>query len=95
MNWQISVSARIYIYYATAKVIYDGGERYIHDRIYNRYEGEVLTDFEKDLGGVERMYIGGGGCGEKREGAGSACAEMTTMDGGAPRTGGYIERGWI
>lgn len=53
MNWQISVSAHIhtYIYYVTTKVIYDDGEKYIHDRVYNRYEGEVLTDFEKDLGG--------------------------------------------
>lgn len=24
---------------------------YTHDRVYNRYEGEVLTDFVKDLGG--------------------------------------------
>jgi len=23
---------------------------YTHGRVYNRYEGEVLTDFEKDLG---------------------------------------------
>lgn len=48
---------------------------YIHDRVYNRYEGEVLTDFVKDLGGsngctlavdeAKRVSTG--------EGAGSVC----------------------
>lgn len=37
----------IYRYIIRDKHIYI----YIHDRVYNRYEGEVLTDFEKDLGG--------------------------------------------
>jgi len=45
------------IHYATAEVIQQRREvhiftyTYTHDRVYNRYEGEVLTDFVKDLGG--------------------------------------------
>jgi len=47
---------------------YDGREwytyTYINDRVYNRYEGEVLTDFVSR--GIERMNVGGE-WGEKSE----------------------------